>query len=75
MVEESRLKGNISGGLNSIFIYLITKLNKPLKFGDYRPILLCNLCYKIISNIITNQIKPILSRSLSEEKLGFLQGR
>jgi hypothetical protein len=75
MVEESRLKGNISGGLNSTFIALVPKVNKPLTFGDYRPISLCNLCYKIISKIIANRIKPILSRSLSEEQLGFLQGR
>jgi hypothetical protein len=75
MVEESRLKGYISGGLNSTFIALIPKVNKPLTFGDYRPISFCNLCYKIISKIIENWIKPILSRSLSEEQLGFLQGR
>jgi hypothetical protein len=75
MVEESRLKGNISGGLNSTFIALVPKVNKPLTFGDYRPISLYNLCYKIISKIIANRTKPILSRSLSEEQLGFLQGR
>jgi mannosylglycoprotein endo-beta-mannosidase len=75
MVEESRLKGHISDSLNLTFITSIPKVNKPLTFRDYRPISLCNLCYKIISKIIANQIKPILSRSLSEEQLGFLQGR
>jgi hypothetical protein len=75
MIEESRTKGFIPGALNSTFITLIPKVNKPLQFGDYRPISLCNLCYKIISKIIANQIKLILSRSLSEEQLGFLQGR
>jgi hypothetical protein len=75
MVEEARLNGNISGGINLTFIALIPKVNKPQNFGDYRPISLCNLCYKIISKIIANRIKPILSRSLSEEQLGFLQGR
>jgi hypothetical protein len=64
MVEESRLKGIISGGLNSNFLALIPKVNKPLSFGDFRPISLCNLCYKVISKIIENQIKPIMSRSL-----------
>jgi hypothetical protein len=75
MVEESRLKGIISRGLNSTFLALIPKVNKPLTFGDFRPISLCNLCYKVITKIIANRIKPILSRSLSEEQLGFLKGR
>jgi hypothetical protein len=57
------------------FLALIPKVNKPLTFGDYRPISLCNLCYKVISKIIANMIKPILSRSLSTEQLGFLKGR
>jgi hypothetical protein len=44
-------------------------------FGDYRPIALCNLCYKLIAKVIANRIKPILSRALSSEQLGFLKGR
>jgi hypothetical protein len=75
MVEESRIKGFIPGALNSAFITLIPKVNKPNQFGDFRPISLCNLSYRIISKIIADKIKPILSRSLSEEQLGFLQGR
>jgi hypothetical protein len=75
MVEESRIKGFILGALNSTFITLIPKVKKPHLFGDYRPISLCNLCYKIISKIIVDQIKLILSISLSEEQMGFLQGR
>jgi hypothetical protein len=75
MVEESRMKGQIVGGLNSTFIALIPKTNKPTTFNDYRPISVCNLCYKLISKIIANRIKPILSRSLSAEQLGFLKGR
>ena len=75
MVEESRQKGFILGPLNSTFITLIPKANKPHLFGDFHPISLCNLCYKIISKVIVDCIKPFLSRSLSEEQLGFLQGR
>jgi hypothetical protein len=75
MVEETRLKGKIYGGLNSTFIALIHKVNKPIGFGDYRTISLCNLYYKIISKIITNRIKPCLSNLISKEQLGFLKGR
>jgi hypothetical protein len=75
MVEETRTKGISAGGLNSTFLALIPKVNNPQTFGDYRPISLCNLCYKIITKIIENRLKPYLSKSLSEEKLGFLKGR
>jgi hypothetical protein len=54
MAGEARLNGNISGGLNATFIALFPKANKPQIFGDFRPISLFNLCYKIISKIIAN---------------------
>jgi retron-type reverse transcriptase len=41
----------------------------------YRPISLCNLCYKLISKIIATRIKPFLSRILSIRTIGFLKGR
>jgi hypothetical protein len=75
VVEDSRIRGEVVRALNSTFLALIPKVNKPTSFDDFRPIYLCNLCYKLIAKIIANRIKPILSRSLSEEKLGFLKGR
>ena len=72
MIEESRTLGFIPGALNSTFLTLIPKVNKPRLFGDFRPISLCNLSYKIISKLIANLFKPFLSRSLSKEQLGFL---
>jgi hypothetical protein len=75
VVEELRRRGEVIKALNSTFLVLIPKVNKPLNFGDFRPIALCNLCYKVIENILANRIKHVLSRSLSGEQLGFLQGR
>jgi hypothetical protein len=75
VVEDSRNRGEVVRALNSTFLALIPKVNKPTSFGDFRPIALCNLCYKLIAKIIANRIKPILSRTLSGEQLGFLKGR
>jgi hypothetical protein len=46
MVEDSRRRGKIMRAINSTFLVLIPKENSPQKFGDFRPIALCNLCYK-----------------------------
>jgi mannosylglycoprotein endo-beta-mannosidase len=74
-IEEAHLKGEVNRTLNSTFISLIPKINGPTTFGDFRPIALCNLCYNIITKIIAKRIKPIMSRTLSEEQFGFLKGR
>lgn len=54
------------------FIALIPKSDKPETFNNFHPISLCNLVYKIITKVISNRIKPMLSKFLTKEKFGFL---
>jgi hypothetical protein len=75
VVEDSRMRGKVIISLNSTFLPLIPKVNKPLNFGHYIPITPCKLCYKLIEKVIANRLKPILSRAMSSEQLGFLKGR
>jgi hypothetical protein len=75
VVEDVRISGRLAGSLNSTFLALIPKINNPQNFGDFRPISLCNLVYKIISKVLAIRIKPVLSKTLSAEQFGFLEGR
>jgi len=73
-IEEACLKGEVNMTLNSNFISLISKVNGPATFGDFRSIALCILCYKIILKIIAKRIRPFLLWTLSEDKFNFLKG-
>lgn len=74
VAEESRTKGYISGTMNAIFIALIAKKNTP-SFVDYIPISIYNMLYKIISKLIATRIKRSLSKHITLEQFGFLDGR
>ena len=75
MEEFSRIEGFVSDALNSTFITLVPKTNKPKKIVEVIPINLCNLSYKPISNIISNKIISYLSKHMSLEQFGFLHDR
>ena len=75
VIEDSRQMGKIPAIFNSTFIVLIPKMDCPSTFDDYRPISLCNFCYKIIGKILSTRIKQVLGRYISQERFGFLHGR
>ena len=48
MVETSRILGRVAPAINSTFLTLIPKVDRPVTFVNFRAISLCNLCYKLI---------------------------
>lgn len=74
-MEEVWFSGQISGNLKSTFLALIAKKYHLDSYNDFRPISLCNMAYTIISKLIESRIKPILSKVISVEQFGFLEGR
>ncbi|XP_026416843.1 uncharacterized protein LOC113312295 [Papaver somniferum] len=57
------------------YITLIPKVHNPSTPSDFRPISLSNITYKIISKILTNGIKPLLSKLISQNQPAFIPGR
>lgn len=57
-------------------IAVIPKPNKDHKeCASYRPISLLNIDLKLLAKILANRLKPLLSKIIGPEKVGFMPGR
>ena len=73
LVEETRKKGVFHHPLNTNFLTLIPKKDFPKYLEDYRPISLCNLTYKVVTKIIAQRFRNVLSKIISKEQFGFME--
>jgi hypothetical protein len=75
VVEATRTTSRMLGAFNTTFIARIPKEDNLTSFEKFRPISLCNCIYKIISKVISKRLKRVLSKQISGEQFGFLEGR
>ncbi|MCH97262.1 putative ribonuclease H protein, partial [Trifolium medium] len=61
--------------VNFTDICLIPKVNKPEFVNQFHPISLCNVSYKILTKVVVNRLKPIISKVVSPFQTGFVPGR
>lgn len=60
---------------NSTAITLITKVKKPKKIADFRPISCCNIIYKVISKILARRLRGVLGKIVHMNQSAFIPGR
>ncbi|OMO84846.1 reverse transcriptase [Corchorus capsularis] len=74
-VDEAITSGKIDVNLLHAHMVLIPKGSNPTSVKDFRPITLLNTCYKILSKVLVNRMRPILQRIIGPFQNSFLAGR
>lgn len=67
--------GQFPPDLNMTNIALIPKGHSQHSMKDWRPIALCNVLYKLISKVLANRLKVVLSQCISDSQSAFVLGR
>lgn len=61
--------------MNSSFITLVPKVDRPKKVSQFCPISLANVVLKIISKVIANRLKLVIGKLVCENQCSFIPGR
>ncbi|XP_072087958.1 uncharacterized protein [Arachis hypogaea] len=75
IVRSAFLGEFLNHSIMETLIVLIPKIDNPTFMKDFRPISLCNVVYKIITKVLTNQLRPFLPDIVSPLQGGFILGR
>ena len=75
MIKAFFYNGHLLKEINKTFITLIPKSKNPKSTNHFRPISLCNVCYKFIAKILANRVKQLLNKIISPLQGVFAPGR
>ena len=74
-LNHSFTKGHMSTTQKRAIISLIYKKGDKMHLKNWRPISLLNTDYKILSVILANRLKKVISKVISTDQTGYIKGR
>lgn len=74
VIQNFFLTGELLSAINETNLVLIPKIQHPRLPSHFRPISLCNVCYKIIAKLLADRLKPLLANLISPFQLAFILG-
>lgn len=74
-ISEFFRSGRLLKQLNHTIIALIPKSENASRVGDFRPIALCNVSYKVISKILAARLSSTLDSIIDKSQSAFVSGR
>ncbi|WOL14514.1 hypothetical protein Cni_G23294 [Canna indica] len=74
-IDLFQKNGKLPTGWNETVLVMTPKMEKAKKIGDFRPIALCNVLYKVVAKILANRMRPYLNKIISPEQSAFVPGK
>lgn len=75
VVQSFFLFGLMPRSTNGTLLSLVPKTTSAEKMSDFKPIVYCNVVYKLISKIMAHRLKAILPREIEKNQCAFVQGQ
>lgn len=75
LVAKAFFTGKFDGKINETLIVLVPKTDQLVGLKYFSSISLCNVTYKIITKVLVNRMKPILSKLIHPLQASFVPGQ
>lgn len=75
VVQHFFEEGRLSKAINHTFISPIPKKQAANKVEQFRPIMLCNVAYKVVTKILASRMREILAKIIHLSQVAFIPNR
>lgn len=74
-VKDFFTSGRLLREINNTILVMVPKVPNATTVDDYRPIVCCNMVYKIITKVMANRVAAVLKDLVNPSQSAFVKGR